>query len=97
MKNQAQSQRQNQVVDQNYANNTLYMALSIFETLQHRIEGKRRKKEFGAYDVYDYWEKSFPELLSQAMTNIMLICASRQCFNSEYGQGSYKLPKSYDE
>ena len=41
---QGQRQRQNQIVDQNYANGVLFMAMSTLETLQQKYNGERRPK-----------------------------------------------------
>ena len=44
MQNQTRVQKREQVVDQNYANGTLFMAMSTLETLQNKYENVNRPK-----------------------------------------------------
>ena len=52
--------RQQQAIDQNFANGTLYMTMSTLESLFLKTQdnGHKTNKFFGAYDQYDYSQKS---------------------------------------
>lgn len=96
---QEQKITQQQLVDQNYANNILFMALSAMESLQYRLNQKQTlinhninkvglrsdDKFFGAYDEYDYCNKSIEELKDQLNNNVFLLANSRMAFISQYG------------
>lgn len=88
-------------MDQNYANNILFMALSTLESIEQRLkDGKhtpaREHKEFGRYDKHDYSYKELAELKAQLRNNVMLLAYSKKAFEKTYGAGSYVLPSNYD-
>ena len=96
-----QINKQAQTVDQNYANNILFMALSTLESIEQRLkDGKRapvrEQKEFGRYDKHDYSYKELAELKAQLRNNVMLLAYSKRAFEKTYGSGSYVLPSNYD-
>lgn len=95
--NQAQNQVQKMIVDQNYANNIVFMGLSALEQIYQKMEGlSHTKKKFGGYDKANYDYKSLDELKSQLQVNLMLLKASKECFVQEYGNSAYKLPAQYN-
>lgn len=107
-KKKTQVNKQAQTVDQNYANNILFMALSALQTLEskirNRVEGRgngynlrSNEKEFGNYDKHDYSYKEEIEVKGQLMNNVMLLAQSKMAFELTYGKGSYELPQNYNE
>ncbi len=67
-------QNQKQISDQNYANHSIFMALSTLESLQIAFDKSNIKfedKRFGYYDKHDYSSKSIMELKEQLQTQLM--------------------------
>lgn len=50
-----QKTKKEQISDQNFANNTLFMALSDIQAIEQKYKyEKPRPKQFGKYDPIDY-------------------------------------------
>lgn len=94
--NQATTSKQSQLVDQNYANGTFFMAMSTLEQIERAAEGLNKgPKEFGKYDHYDYAWKDYQQLKNQLKTQISLVHISIVEFDKLY-QNAFSLPKNYD-
>lgn len=85
----SQKQKTAQIVDQNFATNILFMALSSMESLSDKLiekynEGKSNKKynekEFAGYDKYDYSAKSINEIKDQLNNHVFIFANSRMAF-----------------
>jgi hypothetical protein len=71
---QATTSKQSQLVDQNYANGTFFMAMSTIEQIERAALGiKKGNKEFGKYDHYDYAWKDYQQLKNQLKTQLSLV------------------------
>ena len=93
---QEQASKQSQLVDQNYANGTFFMAMSTIEQIERAAAGLNKgPKEFGKYDHYDYAWKDYQQLKNQLKTQISLVHISIVEFDRQY-QNGYNLPKNYD-
>ena len=95
---QSITSKQSQLVDQNYANGTFFMAMSTIEHIERTAAGlnkDRNKKEFGKYDHYDYNWKDYQQLKNQLKTQIGLVHVSIAEFDKLY-QSGFSLPKNYD-
>jgi hypothetical protein len=67
MQSNKQSKIQAHTVDQNFATNILFMAMSTLETLEGKLKSQQtstsytnhhaKQKEFAAYDKFDYSSK----------------------------------------
>jgi len=72
--NQVTTSKQSQLVDQNYANGTFFMAMSTIEEIERAATGiKNGNKEFGKYDHCDYGWKDYQQLKNQLKTQIGLV------------------------
>lgn len=67
-----------QIVDQNYAHGTLFMAMSTLEEIQQKLEKNTGAKEFGRYDIANYSWKDLSALKSQLKTQLRLLEISFQ-------------------
>ena len=92
-----QTQSQKMIVDQNYANNIVFMGLSTVEEVIKKMGGLTGEKKFGRYDKVKYDQKNLQELKSQLQVHLMLIKSSKQCFFEEYSKTSYQLPNQFNE
>ena len=93
--NQYQDQRQEQIVNQNFANNILFMNLSVLEEIQQCINGSKGEKFFGGYDVVNYSHRPLPVLKEQLRLGWYQVEISYGA-RTKNGADNYKLPSSYD-
>lgn len=93
--NQHQEQRQEQIVNQNFANNILFMNMSVLEEIQQKINGQRKDKVFGNYDVVDYSHRPLEVLKEQLRLGLFQVEISYSA-RTKHGKDNYKLPSSYD-
>jgi hypothetical protein len=95
---QHQGQKKTQIVDQNFANNTLFMALSAIEALEQKyLYSGSMPKQFGMYDPVDYSDREIDVLKEQLRVKLFLVKGSLEFFKQDYGNGQYRLPQSFDE
>ncbi len=88
--------KQGQLVDQNYANGTFFMAMSTIEEIERMAQGlDKGQKEFGKYDHSNYSWKDYQQLKNQLKTQINLVHISIFEFDKLY-QSGFSLPKNYD-
>jgi len=93
---QANISKQGQLVDQNYANGTFFMAMSTIEEIERMARGlDKGQKEFGKYDHSDYSWKDYQQLKNQLKTQIGLVHISIFEFDKLH-QSGFSLPKNYD-
>jgi hypothetical protein len=97
VKYQGQVQKREQMVDQNYANNTLFMTLSDIETIEQKYLQQRAPKQFGMYDPCDYSHREIDVLKEQLRLKLGLVKSSLHSFSQDYGTGSYKLPRDFNK
>ena len=90
-----QTRSKAQMVDQNYAHGTFFMAMSTLESLEQKLCGTQGRKTFGAYDHHDYSYKGAWELIDQLITHVQLLDASIIAFQRKYGD-TYTLPENFD-
>ena len=95
---QHHGQKKNQMVDQNFANNTLFMALSVIEALEQKhLCSSSMPKQFGMYDAADYSDREIDVLKEQLRIKLFLVKGSIESFKQDYGTGKYKLPQDFNE
>ena len=95
---QHQGQKKTQMVDQNFANDTLFKTLSAIEALEQKyLYSGSMPKQFGMYDPVDYSDREIDVLKEQLRVKLFLVKGSLECFKQDYGNGQYKLPQSFDE
>lgn len=92
---QEQEQRQKQIVNQNFANNILFMNMSVLEEIQQKINQQKKQKVFGNYDVIDYSHRPLEVLKEQLRLGLFQVEISYSA-RTKYGKDNYKLPSSYD-
>lgn len=81
------------MVDQNFANNTLFMTLSDIEAIEQKyLYGSSKPKQFGMYDPVDYSHREIDVLKEQLRIKLFLVKSSIECFRQDYGNGEYRLP-----
>ena len=86
------------MVDQNYANNTLFMTLIDIEAIEQKyLYPKPQPKQFGMYDPVDYSHREIEVLKEQLRLKLILVKSSLLCWNQDYGNGSYKLPRDFNQ
>jgi hypothetical protein len=85
------------MVDQNFANNTLFMTLSDIETIEQKYLQQRSPKQFGMYDPVDYSYREIDVLKEQLRLKLILVKSSLYGFSQDYGTGSYILPRDFDK
>ena len=60
--------------DQNYANNILFMTLSLFETIEQKyFYSQPRPKQFKVYDSMDYSDWEIDVLKEQIRLKLILV------------------------
>ncbi len=97
-KKQNHRQSREQMVDQNFANNTLFMTLSDIEAIEQKyLYTSSKPKQFGMYDPVDYSHREVDVLKEQLRLKLFLTNTSMQCFRQDYGTGQYRLPQSFNE
>jgi hypothetical protein len=93
---QADKQKQNMIVDQNYSNNIMMMIMSTLESLAAAMNSKSVKREdkmYGHYDKVNYDNKNFIELKSQLRVHLNIFKASKDCFEKDHSFGKHTLPE----
>ena len=74
---QQQAQRKEQMVDQNFANNTLFMTLSDIEAIEQKyLHSSPKPKQFGMYDPVDYSHREIDVLKEQLRIKLFLVKSS---------------------
>lgn len=80
-KKQEQVTKKAQMVDQNYANSTLFMTLSDIEAIEQKyLHSQSRPKQFGMYDPIDYSHREIDVLKEQLRLKLILVKSSLLCF-----------------
>ena len=95
---QHQGQKKTQMVDQNFANDTLFKTLSAIEALEQKyLYSGSMPKQFGMYDSVDYSDREIDVLKEQLRIKLFLVKGSLEFFKQDYGNGQYRLPQNFDE
>lgn len=72
-KRQEHFQKRGQMVDQNFANNTLFMTLSDIEAIEQKyLHSSPKPKQFGMYDPVDYSHREVDVLKEQLRLKLFL-------------------------
>lgn len=73
-KKQNHRQSREQMVDQNFANNTLFMTLSDIEAIEQKyLYTSSKPKQFGMYDPVDYSHREVDVLKEQLRMKLFLV------------------------
>jgi len=86
------------IQDQNFSNETFFMAMSSLESLSDYFSKQGNNfsnKMFREYDRFNYSSKSDLELKSQLSTHILLLQASKQTWQMENPSVKWKLPNNF--
>ena len=72
-KRQEHFQKRGQMVDQKFANNTLFMTLSDIEAIEQKyLHSSPKPKQFGMYDPVDYSHREIDVLKEQLRLKLFL-------------------------
>ncbi len=84
------------LIDQNYANNIMFMVFSTLESLSILEDNNnlsKIEKVYKHYDKQDYSDKNAKELLAQLQIHILNFETSKKMFEAQHGK--YVLPAQF--
>lgn len=80
-----QVNKQSQLIDQNFANNILFMNMSTLEALEQNMKGIKDTKIFEAYDPIDSSSRPIEVLKEELRLGLYQVEFSYKSFIKSYG------------